>query len=153
MRSQPSLAGTLVTVVKVLTSLLVLEDPAVARPKIGVTNQWLHVRDPKGYEGYVAAWYVVLDTTTPPSDGGTTPSPPPPAGELVVYVSSLAYNGLRMRSGPTTGTAILKVLMPNSPLTVLESNADAKVGVFNQWLNVRDSSGTEGYVAAWYVHK
>jgi hypothetical protein len=153
MRSQPSLAGTLVTVVKVLTSLLVLEDPALARPKVGVTNQWLHVRDPKGYEGYVAAWYVVLDTTTPPSEGGTTPSAPPAAGELVVYVSSLAYNGLRMRSGPTTGTAILKVLMPNSPLTVLEANAEAKVGVFNQWLNVRDSSGTEGYVAAWYVHK
>jgi hypothetical protein len=43
--------------------------------------------------------------------------------------------------------------MPNSPLTVLEANAEAKVGVFNQWLNVRDSSGTEGYVAAWYVQK
>ena len=26
--------------------------------KIGVTNQWLKVKDDRGEEGYVAAWYV-----------------------------------------------------------------------------------------------
>ena len=31
------------------------------------------------------------------------------------------------------------------------SQAIAKVGIVNQWINVKDSTGKTGYVAAWYV--
>ena len=40
----------------------------------------------------------------------------------------------------------------NSALLVIESGeAASKIGVQNQWLQVRDIEGKEGYVAAWYV--
>jgi hypothetical protein len=35
--------------------------------------------------------------------------------------------------------------------TVTEPNAEAKIGKNDQWLKVKDPSGTEGYVAAWFV--
>jgi uncharacterized protein YkwD len=152
MRAQPSLGGTLVTILPGGSELAVLEDPSTARPKIGVTNQWLHVRDGQGHVGYVAAWYV---SETP--SGGGTPVPPPqpePSG-MTVYVSPLAEAGLRMRSGPSTSSSTVKTLPANARLTVLEptSQAEAKIGAFNQWLNVKDAAGNAGYVAAWYVNK
>ncbi|GAB4528139.1 MAG: hypothetical protein Fur0018_14070 [Anaerolineales bacterium] len=59
LRSLPRVApDTLLRRLPLGASLKVLEDPALARPKIGQFNQWLLVRDPLGSEGYVAAWYV-----------------------------------------------------------------------------------------------
>jgi hypothetical protein len=62
LRSQPIIADT--TLIKRVangTIFDVLEPGAVS--KIGVTGQWLKVKDPQGAEGYVAAWYVVLPGT------------------------------------------------------------------------------------------
>ena len=61
--------------------------------------------------------------------------------------------GLRLRDESNANAVILKILMPGTPLTVLEpaSTAQAKIGVTNQWLNVQEPGGTIGYVAAWYV--
>lgn len=149
MRAQPSLGGRLLTVLKGGTKLTVLEDAEGARAKIGVKNQWLHVRNPAGVEGYTAAWYVNEDTAAPAPD----PDPSPQPDVLTVFVMPLASRGLRMRSGPSTGNSIIKTLMPNSKLTVLEpfNTAAAKVGASGKWLHVRDAAGEEGYVAAWYV--
>ncbi|MFZ5820609.1 MAG: SH3 domain-containing protein [Chloroflexota bacterium] len=44
----------------------------------------------------------------------------------------------------------LKVLPAGAALTVLEGTAES-VGVYGQWLKVRDAQGDEGYVAAWFV--
>ncbi len=153
MRAQPSLGGSLVTILPGGSELTVLEDPSTARPKLGVTNQWLNVRDRQGHTGYVAAWFV----SEAPSGGDTPPVPPPqpePSG-LTIYVSPLAGNGLRLRSGPSTSSSTVKTLPANAPLTVLEpaAQAEAKIGAFNQWINVKDAAGAVGYVAAWYVNK
>jgi uncharacterized protein YkwD len=42
---------------------------------------------------------------------------------------------------------------PGTLLTVLETEASArpKIGVYGQWIQVRDANSLEGYVAAWYV--
>ncbi len=57
LRSQPLVAdNTLIYRVTLGTELTITE--AGAESKIGVMNQWLKVKDPKGSEGYVAAWYV-----------------------------------------------------------------------------------------------
>lgn len=40
------------------TALTSLEDEATTGRKIGQVGQWIHVRTPARYEGYVAAWYV-----------------------------------------------------------------------------------------------
>ena len=126
-----------------------LEDAEKARAKIGVINQWLHIRTAKGIEGYVAAWYVLADNSAP--DTELPPDTLP--DELTVYVIPLAARGLRMRSGPSTGYPITKVLMPNTALTVLDvaEVAIAKIGAIGEWLHVQDGNGVKGYVAAWYV--
>ncbi len=40
------------------TVLESLEDPATTGKKVGQMDQWIRVRTPARYEGYVAAWYV-----------------------------------------------------------------------------------------------
>jgi hypothetical protein len=144
LRSEPY--GTILASEKAGTHLRVLESIAQAAQKIGVANQWLNVRDPQGRVGYVAAWYVMLDD----SGGGEAPDT-----SLTVYVSQQASNGLRMRSQPNTSAPTTTVLKVNTALAVLEptAEAEAKVGVTNQWLKVREPGGKEGYVAAWFVRK
>ena len=88
----------------------------------------------------------------PPSP--TSPSQSLPASAtLTVLVTSQASAGLRLRDQPNANAVILKILMPGTPLTVLEpaNTAQVKIGVNNQWLNVQEPGGTVGYVAAWYV--
>jgi hypothetical protein len=38
-------------------------------------------------------------------------------------------------------------------LDVIEPGGEAKIGVKTQWIKVRGSKGTEGYIAAWFVEK
>ncbi|MEJ5224135.1 MAG: SH3 domain-containing protein, partial [Anaerolineales bacterium] len=154
MRKQASTMSALVAVQPVGAVLTVLDDEATARAKIGQSNRWINVRDRQGREGYVAAWLVEL---IPPSGTPSFAMPglgaPAPAA-LTVYVSSLVPPaGLRLRARPLDDAPVLKNLLVNTPLMVLESEdaARRKVGVFNQWLHVRDPLGDEGYVAAWFV--
>jgi hypothetical protein len=150
LRDQPDTNANTLAILSAGQALTVLEPASQAIPKIGQINQWLEVNDGKGHTGYVAAWYV---------ESGTTPSTPPPpqaspvSGTLTVLVSSQASAGLRLRDQPNANAVILKVLMPGTPLTVLESasTARARIGVTNQWLNVQEPGGTSGYVAAWFV--
>lgn len=149
MRDQPDTNANTLAILSAGQALTVLEPASQAIPKIGVTNQWLNVSDGNGHTGYVAAWYVETSSTPAP----TPPQSPPASATLTVLVSSQASAGLRMRDQPNANAVILKVLMPGTPLTVLEpaSTARPKIGVTNQWLNVQEPGGTTGYVAAWYV--
>jgi uncharacterized protein YgiM (DUF1202 family) len=161
MRSQPSLAGSLVTIVPAGHQLSVLEPEAGARPKIGVTGQWLSVKDSTGKTGYVAAWFVqeVKPAVMAPSAGesltagamaGATPEP-----ALTVHVASLPAGtpGLYLRETPASDGKVIRLLPASLPLQVLEDReaAQQKIGVFNAWLHVLDPQGREGYVAAWFV--
>ncbi len=145
LRAQPN--GALVGLLKAGTLLTPLEPADAVQRKLGVVGQWLHVRSEDGKTGYVAAWYVeqISGQAPPPQDDRS----------LTVYVSSLASRGLRMRSGPSTSTAVIGVLMPRTALTVIDpptaDQALARVGRYGQWLKVRTPEGKEGYVAAWYV--
>jgi SH3-like domain-containing protein len=158
LRKTPSTGGALVAIEKAGAALTVLEPPKTAKPKIGKKGKWIHVSDPKRRQGFVAAEYVELGAGTIIGE----PVPPPPVLSEVevepetalstVYVSGAAAAGLRMRSAPTTNSPTLKVLAPNTTLTLLEDTAEL-VGAYNKWLKVRDPEGDEGYVAAWYVRK
>ena len=61
--------------------------------------------------------------------------------------------GLRLRAQATTASDTLGFEAPGALLTVLETEASArpKIGVYGQWIRVRDASSREGYVAGWYV--
>jgi len=162
LRKTASMGGALVAVEKAGAALTVLEPADKARVKIGKKGKWIHVSDPKRLLGYVAANYVELETT--PVDETPTPAPVPepsvpsevevePASEMVtVYVTSAAVAGLRMREEPNTNSSTLMILPAGSELKVLEGTSKL-IGVYGKWLKVRESGGTEGYVAAWYVRK
>lgn len=162
LRKQPNTAGALVVVLPAGASLQVLDEPEVAKPKIGQNNAWLWVRDRNSREGYVAAWFVELDKARSESSGDTvsfdvsdfTDIEPEP---FLVHVSSLArsYGGLRLRQGASERAPTIKKLAVDTPLTVLDdaSIAEARLGKYNMWIKVREPLGDEGYVAAWFVVK
>ncbi len=60
LRKSPSLGGALVMVIKARARLTALEPADKVRAKVGKPNQWIHVREPNGNRGYVAAQYVEL---------------------------------------------------------------------------------------------
>jgi hypothetical protein len=147
LRSQPDGNAATVTILSAGAELAVLEPANQAIQKIGQASQWLNVRDGAGNTGYVAAWYIQL------KNAASIPAPSPASTSLTVIVSSQANAGLRMRDQPNLNGNILKILSPGTPLSVLEpaGPARAKIGISDQWLNVKDPGGTIGYVAAWYV--
>ena len=63
--------------------------------------------------------------------------------------------GLNIRSSPDTSSmANLVVNVPaGTELILTEANAEAKLGVNGQWVQVRTVQGKEGYAAAWYLEK
>ncbi len=134
------------------TYLLSLESAEAVQSKIGVSGQWINVRDPQGRSGFVAAWYVQIYPNPTPSSG--SPGLPLDSNPLTVFVSlSAEPTGLRLREQPNLSSTVIAVEDAGTPLRVLEEKESAlkKVGVQDQWLNVGDSRGKTGYVAAWYV--
>lgn len=156
MRKIPSLAGALVVVQPAGASLRLIKPEE--RAKVGKQNEWLHARDRKDLEGYVAAWLVELDkskselNTAVSFDISDFTEPEP----YRVYVSTLAgAGGLRLRDAPTTSGGVIRGLAIGAPLEVLEDavTAQLKVGRFNEWIKVREPLGAEGYVAAWFLEE
>jgi hypothetical protein len=68
-------------------------------------------------------------------------------------VDSPEVGYLNVRSQPTTASEIVATAPHDTIVTPLEpvEATRAKVGQYGQWLHVRLSGGTEGYVAAWYL--
>jgi hypothetical protein len=141
---------TLIERVPLNTKLTVLEADATARPKVGVLNQWLAVKDSGGTQGYTAAWYVGLaQASTPAVVTPATPAPKP--ANLIVKTND---EGVALRSTPTISDASLVKRVPVNTELVCTEPFDAalkKVGVVYQWLQVQDVTKTSYYVAAWYV--
>ncbi len=158
------------------TRLLLLDSNDTS--KIGISGQWVRVCEPEGKEGLAAAWYlekvaetapapVTVPATSPvsetpaPTPAGpapvstTTPSPAEPASDRfsVVVSDAVGTSGLRLRSSPSMGGALVKMLKAGTKLTVIEPAAKAKtkVGKAHQWIYVREPKGQKGYVGAEYV--
>jgi len=165
LRAEPSVGGYLWKRMLLGTDLICLEPKVKAKAKIGVQGQWIQVQDPKGDQGYVAAWYISEQKGKPTTSStsinasaptpGTAPKPgsspaPVPAGALALYPTE----ELSLRSQPVVSPDTLIRRIPSTEqLICLEpaNQAIPKVGVQNQWLKVRDAGKKEGVVAAWYV--
>lgn len=163
LRAEPAVTGYLWKRMMMNTELTCLEDKAKAKAKIGVQGQWIQVQDPKGDQGYVAAWYVSDKKGTPASSSTGKPSPAPtpsttpkpgsapvPAGALALYPTAQ----VTLRSKPVVSPDnVIRYVEPTEQLISLEPAKDAikKVGAQNQWIKVRDAGNREGYVAAWFV--
>jgi murein DD-endopeptidase MepM/ murein hydrolase activator NlpD len=75
--------------------------------------------------------------------------PLPDESGLVVY-TSMAMN---LRSGPNLDSPIAALLPAGEALSVLgkAEQIKPKIGVEGEWLQVKTSAGTTGYVAAWLM--
>ena len=156
LRAEPSISGFLWKRMLMGTELISLEPKATAKAKLGVNGKWINVQDPKGDQGYVAAWYVsdtkgkpAAPATTKPVSGNTS-TPSLPAGALAF----LPLEQISLRSQPIVApeTLIRLVSVTEQLVSIEPANVVIpKVGVNGQWLKVRDASNREGFVAAWYV--
>lgn len=157
LRAQPGLDSAVITLLKINEKLVVLEDNDNAQKKIGIQNKWIYVQTARAEKGYCAAWLIEL---IPPVVEEAEPAqevkPEEPRVELpqirVKVSTSLGKIGLRLRSAPVDGP-IIQVLPAGALLTVVEDleKAKTKIGMINQWLQVKDDLGHNGYVAAWFV--
>jgi len=154
LRAEPSIGGFLWKRMMLGTELICLEPKATAKTKIGANGQWINVQDPKGNQGYVAAWYVSGVKGQSPTlftpGLASTPAKPLPAGALAF----LPIEELSFRTQPVIAPeTLIRRIPPTEQLVSVEpaNQVIPKVGVTGQWLKVRDASNKEGYVAAWYV--
>lgn len=135
------------------TQLKSLEPVEETRAKIGVRKQWLHVEDINGTQGYVPAKYLTISEEAafgPRKEPGDEEDEGGSIG-LSVYPQ---VDQLALRSQPVVlETTLIKRLPLNTDLLVTDPapNPAQKIGVVGEWLKVRDITGSEGYVAAWYV--
>lgn len=97
---------------------------------------------------------VPLATFTPTAGAASTPEvvPSPSVAELAVGASAKVGNtggtGLNMRAGPSTGQTRVKTLAENSTVEIVGGPQDADGFT---WYQVRDSSGTIGWVVGKFL--
>jgi hypothetical protein len=163
LRADPSVGGYLWKRMVLGTELTCLEPKATAKAKLGVNGQWINVQDPKGDQGYVAAWYVSetkgasSPSSSAPAPTSTTSTTPKPVTASTLPPGALAFNPteeLSLRTQPIIAPeTLIRRIPPTEQLISVEPAKDAiaKVGVVGQWIKVRDQSNKEGFVAAWYV--
>ena len=150
MRTQPVISPeTLIRRVPVTETLVSVEPANQAIPKVGVTGQWIKVRDASKKEGYVAAWYIKYASGSTAQQGAASTPAAIAGGPLKVKATA---EGIALRKQPVVSDATLIKRLPiGTEFTVTEPNAEGKVGKNDQWLKVKDPTGTEGVVAAWFV--
>ncbi len=138
---------TLIRRIPPTEKVISLEQPAQTIKKVGVMGQWLNVRDETGRDGFVAAWYVKYSSGSTAAQAEAAAPPTGGANTVKTTAQSVSF-----RSQPTiSATTLIRYLPVNEVLTIAEPGGEAKIGSNSDWLKVKDSSGREGYVAAWFV--
>ncbi len=145
-RARPDTTSNILTFVTPGDALTVLGDKEQAQAKIGVQDQWLNVRTPTKYVGYVAAWFVTA------ASGGLPPVSKPPATAATLTVFPTADINVRAQASANAGRVTGAV--KNEPLTVIEPDlnaARARIGKQDLWVFVQKSDGSRGFAAAWFL--
>ena len=154
MRDKPRISGS--NVLKYLSrtsKLVVLDDVAKAKTKVGLRNNWFRVRDVEGTEGYVAAWYVTAVSNPGLGTHKTSQAHKPSTPTKLVVKTTATSVSLRTQPRVASNTLITYLPFGTELLVVEGGNAASKIGQRNQWLNVQTVTGRKGYVAAWFVQK
>lgn len=154
LRDQPKISGS--NVLKYLpqsSKLAVLDDAATAKTKIGKRNNWFHVREIEGKEGYVAAWFVTAVSDPALGSHKTSQGNPPSSPSKLVVKTSAASVSLRTEPRVASSTLITYLPFGTELLVIEGDDAASKIGQKDQWLNVQTVTGRKGYVAAWLATK
>lgn len=144
-RARPGTDSNVLTVVTPNDALTVLGDMDLARSQIGQMDQWLNVRTPDGYPGYVAAWLVREAGGQPPS-----PAPAPDTTQLTVYPTA----DLNVRAQASINSPRVGGAFRGEALQVVEADLNAardKIGKQDEWLHVQVKDGRRGWAAAWFL--
>lgn len=168
-RTRPVVSpDTLIRRLPVTEQLICLEPSNAAIAKVGVTNQWLNVRDTRGRDGFVAAWFVkyasgstaqaqaqpAAATPATPAAGTVAAAPATlitPASSGAIRVKAVA-EGLAFRTQPVFSDATLIRRLPlGSELTLVNASDSSLIGSNQHYIRVKDNTGKEGFVAAWFV--
>jgi hypothetical protein len=149
-RSQPVIAPeTLIRRIPPTEQVVSVDPPNQAIPKVGVTGQWLKVKDVSNKEGYVAAWYVKYASGSTAQAQPASTAAANNGGPIKVRATA---EGIALRKQPiVTDSTLIKRLPLGTEFTCLEPTAESKIGKNDQWLKVKDPTGAEGFVAAWFV--
>jgi len=117
--------------------LTVLGSAENGRAKLGKKDEWLQIQTENGLRGFVAAWLV------------RTTAQFIPGSNYFAY----AQTAVNIRSQPGLDTNVLTVVSPGEALECLGDPdlALAKIGMKDEWLNVRTSGKFTGYAAAWLL--
>ena len=143
--------GTMIRRLPQSAKLLVLEPEGEARPKIGKKGAFLKVKNVSGVVGYVAAWYVTL--AAEPALGVRTAEKSAKPHDDDDIVLQTTTEGVALRSEPNVGPGTLIKRMPHAAEVIADDDDEGKIGVYGQWIKVKDIEDDEGWVAAWYVAK
>ena len=142
-RARPQLDGNILTTANPDDPLAVLGDKDGSRLKIGMADQWLNVRTPQKYAGFVAAWLVQLS--------GPAPVPPPAdITGLTVYPTT----GINLRAQASVNSPRIDGAVLNEALKVVETDLKAakdKIGKMDMWIYAEKQNGVRGWAAAWYL--
>lgn len=140
-RSRPMVEAFSLGMVTPGDYLTVLGDEAVERPKIGQQFNWLNVKSPQGWVGYVAAWYVR------PADAvsfGVGPSMAFVTGGASVKTRLMTY----LRYQPTPHSPRIQALERGQILTVISDPDDppVEIGKKGDWVYIETAEGQRGWV-------
>jgi hypothetical protein len=152
-RTQPIIAPeTLIRRIPVSEQLVCVEPAKQAIPKVGMEGQWLKVKDASNQEGYVAAWFVRYASGSSAQTETTLPAVTRASNNGGTIKVKATAEGIALRSQPiVSDSTLIKRLPLGTELIVLEPHAETKIGRNDQWLKVKDPTGAEGLVAAWFV--
>ncbi len=142
-RARPGAEENVLTVVLPGDALAVLGDKTQALARIGRQGEWLNVRTPQKYTGYVAAWLVS-------ADAGAPPAPPAGLGELTLFTTA----DVNMRAQASANSPRVGGILRGGKLRVIETDLDAaraKTGRQGLWVFGESEEGTRGWVAAWFL--
>ena len=151
-RAQPNTASNILTMVTTSDPLTVLGDPALAKTLIGQLNQWLNIKTPQGFVGYVAAWYVTSEQEAAQAGAAFAFGP----GGFAAAVAGLqiyAWMDLKMRAQASQNSPAAARAKRKALLTVIGDAMEArqKIGKKGQWLYVQNQAGERGWIPAWVV--
>ena len=168
LRADPAVGGYLWKRMPLGTELTCLEPKATVKAKLGVNGQWINIQDPKGDQGYVAAWFV-SDTKDKPAAPAASAPASAPATSATTKPATTAAPAMKLPPGalafiPTEELSFRTqpVISPETvirrvpPTEMLVSIEPAKVAIAESrcdqsMAKSTRSSNKEGYVAAWYV--
>lgn len=159
LRNAPSATATRIGGLTAGTRVKILNY--LPTPTTGAPKGWYQVLAPTGMSGFATAEFINPDNGSnqnpvpipipvpvPNVVPNNIPIPPLPVPSAALQGKILGNPGANMRAAPNTSGAIVKGLFNGTIVTVLSPTlAPATSGAPKGWVNVKDSTGTSGWVS------